>query len=85
MRILSLSVISWKDLVTTKFIIPLLLLSGCTTTVINHPSVCPGGDKKCQRNLDAQTLSVIGQGEAALKLMCLDADLFDVLDEKCKK
>ena len=54
-------------------------------TVINHPSVCPGGDRKCQRNLDAQTLSVIGQGEAALKLMCLDADLFDVLDEECQK
>lgn len=72
---------------TARLLIPLLLilLSGCTTTVINHPSVCPGGDKKCQRNLDAQTLSFIGQGEAALKLMCLDADLFDVLDEECQK
>lgn len=70
---------------TIKLLIPLLLLSGCTTTVINHPSVCPGGDKKCQRNLDAQTLSVIGQGEAALKLMCLDADLLDVLDKECQK
>ena len=40
-------------------------------------------NKKCQRNLDAQTLSLIGQDSAALQLMCMDTDLTDVLGDKC--
>ncbi len=49
------------------------------------PLSCPPDNKKCQRNLDAQTLSLIGQEAAALQLMCMDADLADVLGDKCTK
>ncbi len=47
------------------------------------PLACPPDNKKCQRNLDAQTLSIIGQDSAALQLMCMDSDLTDVLSDKC--
>ena len=67
----------------TKSILLFLILVGCTTTVINYPSVCPNNDQKCQRNLDAQTLSTIGQDKAALKLMCLDTDLSASLGNDC--
>jgi len=59
----------------------ILLLFGCSTTVINYPSVCTNNDKKCQRNLDAQTLAIIGQKEAATELMCSDSDISAMLEE----
>ena len=67
----------------TKTIALVIILSSCTTTVVNYPSVCPGNDLKCQRNLDAQTLSIIGEDKAAIKLMCLDPDLSDLLGSDC--
>ena len=48
-----------------RFILTVFLCS-CTTVVIEYPSVCPDGQPKCQRNLDAQTLSIIGKEKAAL-------------------
>lgn len=61
-----------------------LLLAACSPMVINYPSVCPDGDAKCQRNLDAQTLAIIGQPEAAEELMRTDPELADVIDT-CSK
>jgi len=56
----------------TKFFLLAVVLVGCTSTVVQYPSVCPNDDKTCQRNLNAQTLSIIGQKEAAAKLMAQD-------------
>ena len=63
--------------------IVLLLLSSCSVTEVLLPSSCPSNDTLCQRNLNAQTLSAIGQGDAALRLMCLDDGLTDVLGDEC--
>lgn len=60
-----------------------LALLGCSRTSIVLPSSCAEQDVKCQRNLNARTLSEIGQGEAALRLMCMDPDLIDVLGDAC--
>ncbi len=65
-----------------RFILTVFLCS-CTTVVIEYPSVCPDGQPKCQRNLDAQTLSIIGKEKAALTLMCMDPDLNNLLDIDC--
>ena len=62
-----------------------IAVAGCSTTTIVLPSSCAEHDAKCQRNLNAQTLSQIGQEEAALKLMCMDPDLIDVMGESCKQ
>ena len=59
------------------------LLVGCTSTVLEYPSVCPDNEPTCQRNLNAQTLSLIGQAEAAIKLMCEDPSLEDAIGEQC--
>jgi hypothetical protein len=71
----------------SKLGLALVALTGITTACSNSsvvmPLSCPVGNVDCQRNLDAQTLSYIGQGEAALKLMCLDSTLFDILSEEC--
>jgi hypothetical protein len=73
----------------SKLGLAFVVLTGITTACSNSsvvmPLSCPLGNSKCQRNLDAQTLSYIGQSEAALKLMCLDPDLFAVLAEECSK
>jgi hypothetical protein len=73
----------------SKLGLAFVVLTGITTACSNSsvvmPLSCPIGNAKCQRNLDAQTLSYIGQSEAALKLMCLDPALFDVLAEECTK
>ena len=53
------------------FVISAILIS-CSPMVVNYPSVCPNNDAKCQRNLDAQTLAIIGQTEAAEQLMRTD-------------
>jgi hypothetical protein len=71
----------------SKLALAFVCLAGITTACSNSsvvmPLSCPVGNVDCQRNLDAQTLSYIGQGEAALKLMCLDPTLFDILSEEC--
>jgi hypothetical protein len=59
-----------------------VLLAGCAQTIVEYPSVCTAEDDNCKRSLNARTLSDIGYGEAALELMCKDADVRSVLD-KC--
>jgi hypothetical protein len=71
-------------MVKLNLVVLSVLLAGCTTTVVSYPSVCPNNDDKCQRNLDAQTLTAIGQTEGALSLMCMDPDLNNLLDKACK-
>ena len=68
--------------------ISLLLLAGCSAVYelpapIAYPGACPEGDRACQRNADAQTLSYIGQPDAALKLMCSDPDLSAMMQAEC--
>jgi len=57
-----------------------LILAACSPVVVNYPSVCPDGDQKCQRNLDAQTLAIIGHKEAAEELMRDDPVIGDIID-----
>ncbi len=61
----------------------LLILAGCSSTIVQYPSVCTKPETKCQRNLDAQTLAIIGNEEAALQLMCMDDELADVIGDDC--
>ena len=59
-------------------LLPIMLVAGCTFQMpapLAFTGACPDGDKKCQRNLDAQTLAYIGENEAATKLMCMDQEL----------
>jgi hypothetical protein len=71
----------------SKLSLALVALTGITTACSNSsvvmPLSCPLGDIKCQRNIDAQTLSYIGREKAALKLMCMDPKLFEMLTEEC--
>lgn len=67
----------------TRLLVLSAFLAGCTSTVIEYPSVCPDNEPTCQRNLNAQTLSLIGQAEAAIKLMCEDPSLEDAIGEQC--
>lgn len=66
-----------------KLIVMAVCLAGCTTTVVNYPSVCPDNDKKCQRNLNAQTLAAIGETEAARAMLCMDTDYGALVDSYC--
>jgi hypothetical protein len=66
-----------------------LLLAGCSPTVeiptpVAYTSACPLGDEACQRNQDAQTLAYIGQPDAALRLMCLDNNLANKVQDTCE-
>lgn len=61
------------------FIVAMIIVA-CSPVVVSYPSVCPDGDPKCQRNLDAQTLAIIGQPEAAEELLRTDPELADVID-----
>ena len=74
-------------LTVSKKTLALLLLGSitisCSTSSIVLPMSCPKDNKKCQRNLDAQTLSYIGQDKAAVQLMCSDPDLRDTIGEDC--
>jgi hypothetical protein len=70
-------------MIKLNLVVIAVLLAGCTTTVVSYPSVCPNDDKKCQRNLDAQTLAAIGQTEAALAMLCMDTDYGDLVDSYC--
>lgn len=65
-----------------------LLLAGCSPVLempapLAYPGACPEGDRACQRNADAQTLSYIGQPDAALRLMCSDPELSATLPQEC--
>lgn len=67
---------------------PILFLAACSPIFempapIAYVNACPEGDTACQRNADAQTLSYIGQPDAALKLMCSDPDLSAMMQEEC--
>lgn len=64
-------------------LIAFLLLSGCTATTVSYPSVCIHNEPKCQRNLDAQTLAIIGKEKAAIQLMCMDSELADIIGDEC--
>ena len=68
---------------TSKVLVLSALLVGCSSTVLEYPSVCPNNEPKCQRNLNAQTLSILGNTEAALRLLCEDPDLKDVIGYDC--
>lgn len=65
---------------TIKVVVVAAFLVGCTSTVVQYPSVCPNNDKTCQRNLNAQTLSIIGKDDAALELMRQDPEVGFILD-----
>lgn len=61
-----------------------LALSACTT--VNQPvayTAACGGDEMCQRNLNAQTLKYIGEGDAAARLMCQDPTLSPIMGDVC--
>lgn len=67
----------------------ILLLAGCSPTVemaapVAYTNACPLGNDACQRNLDAQTLAYIGQPDAALRLMCLDNNLANKVQDTCE-
>jgi len=72
---------TWGTAVASLGIV--FVASACSSTQIVLPSSCLDKDKTCERNLNAQTLSAIGQEEAALQLMCTDTALRDVLGEQC--
>jgi hypothetical protein len=74
-----------KTKILLAFVFLLSITTACSTQSLVMPLSCPPDNKKCQRNLDAQTLSLIGQEAAALQLMCMDSDLTDVLGDKCTK
>ena len=57
------------------------LISACSSIVVEYPSVCINEDADCQRNLNAETLSRIGEQEAALELLKTDPAMSDVLTE----
>lgn len=53
----------------------IFLIAGCGEIVMPEPTLypasCPVWDAACERRFDAQTLSIIGQPDAALELLCL--------------
>ena len=57
------------------------LISACSSIVLEYPSVCIDDDADCQRNLNAETLSKIGEQAAALELLKTDPAMSDVLTE----
>lgn len=61
----------------------LFVLAGCSQITTPAPSIypssCPLFDQDCERRFDAETLSIIGQPEAAMQLMCLDKGLEEAL------
>ena len=61
--------------------IVLLLVAGCSQTVVQYPSVCLPDDYVCERNQNAKTLGALGYNDAALELMCKDPAVSDVLRE----
>jgi hypothetical protein len=72
---------TWGTAVASLGIV--FVTSACSTTQIVLPSSCLDEDKTCERNLNAQTLSAIGQEEAAIQLMCTDRSVRDAMGDKC--
>ena len=72
---------TWGTAVASLGIV--FVASACSTTQIVLPSSCLDEDKTCERNLNAQTLSAIGQEEAAIQLMCTDPAVRDVMGQQC--
>lgn len=72
-----------------KKLLIILVLSGCSEVVVPKPDIfpqsCPATDKDCERRMDAETLSAIGQGDAALELMCFDKALKERLSACTEK
>ena len=60
---------------------PVVLLSACTS--VTYTASCRINDTLCQRNQNAQTLSIIGEDEAALQLLCAYDDMHELLGDKC--
>jgi hypothetical protein len=58
-----------------------LLLAGCSQTIIQYPSVCTADDATCKRNLNARTLHALGYEEAAIELMCTESTVRGVVGE----
>lgn len=78
------SAMSWQGTLNSlAFLVCMSITTACSTSSVVLPSSCPAHDAKCQRNLDAQTLTYIGQKDAALQLMCSDPDLRDVIGDDC--
>lgn len=69
-----------KSLTLTVFV---MVLASCSATEVHYVNACPSSDTVCQRNLNAQTLSIIGQEEAALELLCSDPGSDDIIRELC--
>ena len=65
-----------------KVLLIALLVSACSQTVVNYPSVC-SSDETCKRNQNAQTLNQLGHTEAATALICEDPAVADLLGDKC--
>jgi uncharacterized lipoprotein YajG len=63
-----------------KFL-PIVLLTACTS--VTYTASCRMNDTLCQRNQNAQTLSIIGEDEAALQLLCAYDDMLKLLGDKC--
>ena len=65
----------------------LLLPMGCASidmpSPISYPSVCMG-EITCEARKNAETLSTLGYDNAALVIMCQDADIRRVLEMECK-
>jgi len=74
---------SVRSKLTVALMLCLSITTSCSNSSVVMPLSCPPSNKKCQRNLDAQTLSYIGQPEAALQLMCSDPDLRITIGDDC--
>jgi hypothetical protein len=72
---------TWGTAVASLGIV--FVTSACSTTQIVLPSSCLDKDITCERNINAQTLSAIGQEEAAIQLMCTDPAVRDVMGQQC--
>lgn len=78
------SAMSWQKVSNSlAFLICMGITTACSNSNVVLPSSCPANDSKCQRNLDAQTLTYIGQKDAALQLMCSDPDLRGIIGDDC--
>lgn len=66
-------------------IFPVMALASCSATEVHYVNACPTGDLTCERNLNAQTLSAIGEDAAALRLLCGDSAMATELGDKCTR
>jgi len=68
-------IVSWSII-----LLMMLLIAACSNLVIEYPSVCVNDNTECQRNLNAETLSNIGEQEAAIELLKTDPSMSSVLN-----